>query len=454
MSSSLTLKKLCSVCMLIATLSLVACGGGGGTDSSQDQGEDQEVDSETEFTLVWSDEFDGQTLDSNKWTAEIGYGPNNSGWGNDESQLYTDSPDNLSVESGNAIITARCDSGVCGKRDGSITSAKINTKDKLELKYGKVAARIKLPSGRSTWPAFWMLGSVFPDVPWPRSGEIDIMEMHQSFSNINTTHTTVHWFDESRPTGNEWRFFSQQKSFNSPLTSDFHVFSIEWDKNFIIGKIDDETYFTRDISKAEMSELQEPFYLILNIAIDGTLGGEPNEIKTTPQEMLIDWVRVYESTNGDSFISVASSGEEFDGGLLENAGFENGVDNWLGNAANVTNEPLGVNGTRANFANVASAGNPWNVNLGQVLQINQGKTYQLSFKAKSNRNRTMVAGIGLNETPFTNSSESINLTTEWQTYELILPASNFGGSNSRVFFDMGADIGQVIIDEVSLLETN
>jgi len=437
------------ICILSVTAFLASCGGGG---SSSGIDTEDEIDNSSQFKLVWSDEFNGDSLDDSKWNIETGYGPNNSGWGNDESQLYTESPDNLTVENDNLVITARCDTGICGKRDGSITSAKINTKSKLELQFGKVEARIKLPNGRSTWPAFWMLGANFPGVPWPRSGEIDIMEMHQTFSDINTTHTTVHWFDESRPVNNEWRFFSQQKRFNSPLTEDFHVFTLEWDKNFVVGKIDGEAFFLRDISKMEMSELQQPFYLILNIAIDGTLGGEPSEIKTTPQEMLVDWVRVYENNNGDSFIAGAPSSSTFDGGLIENAGFENGVDEWLGNAANVTNEPLGYEGSRANFANVASSGNPWDVNLGQILDITQGETYQFSFKAKSNGNRTIVAGIGLNEPPYTNDSKLVTLTTEWQTFEFLLSSASFGNNNSRVFFDMGADTGQVIIDEVSLVK--
>ena len=434
-------------CAFGVTLLLMACGGGSG--GSQVDQNNPEATSD-EFKLVWSDEFNTDVLDSTKWNVEVGYGPNNRGWGNDESQLYTDSSDNLKVENDNLVITARCDSGTCGKRDGSITSAKINTKGKLELKYGKVEARIKLPNGRSTWPAFWMLGANFPDTPWPQSGEIDIMEMHQANSNTSTTHTTVHWFDESRPAGSEWRFDSQRKQFSSTLTSDYHIFTLEWGNKNIVGKIDGETYFIRNIESVEMSELREPFYLILNIAIDGTLGGVPNEIKTTPQNMLVDWVRVYENVNEGSISTIIPVVSSFDGGLLKNGGFENGIDSWIGNAANVTSELLGVDGSRANFASVAAAGNPWDVNLSQAVEIAQGNTYKLNFKAKSNRNRTIIAGIGLNQDPYTNTSETINLTTEWQTYELILSSATFGDTNSRVLFDMGADIGQVIIDEVVL----
>ena len=432
---------------LVAGVAIFALSGCGGSSS-----EPTDVPS-TGFKLVWAEEFDGNSLDSSKWSIETGYGPNNAGWGNDESQLYTDSSDNLKVENGGLVITARCDSGNCVKRDGSITSAKINTKSKLELKYGKVEARIKLPSGRSTWPAFWMLGAGYPDVSWPQSGEIDIMEMHQQQSNDNTTHTTIHWFDESKAAGTEWTYFTQNKQFDNPLTSDFHIFTVEWDEAKIVGKIDGVAFYTKAINRTEMSEFHEPFYLILNIAIDGTLGGAPDAIKTTPQEMIVDWVHVYEDLDAGVFDPVAPVISTFDDGLLSDGDFENGVGSWIGNAANVTEELLGVDGTKANFADVAEAGNPSDVNLSQVVAITQGASYTLTFKAKSNGNRTMLAGIGLNQDPWTNNTESVSLTSEWQTFTLILAAADFGNANSRVLFDMGADTGQVIIDEVSLVET-
>jgi len=141
----------------------------------------------------------------------------------------------------------------------------------------------------------------------------------------------------------------------------------------------------------------------------------------------------------------------FDGGLVSNAGFDNGVEGWTGNAANAVDDGSGSN--TVNFANVAVAGDAFNVNLSHPLAIEQGKTYTLSFKAKSDTSRTMLAGIGLNEAPFTNISQSVDLTAEWKTFTLTLAASNFGGTNSRVLFDMGAATGQVFIDDVSLVET-
>ena len=128
------------------------------------------INTKATYTLVWSDEFDGTSLNSDNWSMETGYGDN--GWGNDEWQLYTNSSSNVSVAGGNLAINARCaNPPSCGKRNGTITSGRINSLNKFAFKYGKVEARIKPPVGDGAWPAFWMLGKNYPSVGWPRSGE-------------------------------------------------------------------------------------------------------------------------------------------------------------------------------------------------------------------------------------------------------------------------------------------
>ncbi|QLG46214.1 immunoglobulin-like domain-containing protein [Costertonia aggregata] len=140
----------------------------------------------------------------------------------------------------------------------------------------------------------------------------------------------------------------------------------------------------------------------------------------------------------------------FDGGLITNGDFENGGDSWTGNALNVQSE--GGNGF--NFANVETAvpAEPFQVNLSQVLEIVQGTNYILTFDASSDRARTLIAGIGLNESPFTNTAPEVNLTTDTQTFTLQLAANDFGNVNSRVLFDMAGAVGTVVIDNVSLVE--
>lgn len=140
-------------------------------------------------------------------------------------------------------------------------------------------------------------------------------------------------------------------------------------------------------------------------------------------------------------------GTPFDDGLLTNGDFENGSQSWSGNAVNIQTD----GGNSYNLANVLTAGNAFDVNLSQVVAITQGQNYTLTFEASSDRNRTILAGIGLNEAPWSSSTETVNLTTATQTFTLQLSSADFGGANSRVLFDMGADTGTVVIDNVSLV---
>ena len=139
----------------------------------------------------------------------------------------------------------------------------------------------------------------------------------------------------------------------------------------------------------------------------------------------------------------------FDDGLLTNGDFENGGDSWIGNALDVRTE--GDNSY--NFANVTTAlpSEPFQVNLSQVVELTQDENYILTFDASSDRNRTIIAGIGLNVAPFTNTTQTINLTADTQTFTLNLTATGFGGADSRVLFDMAAEVGVVVLDNVSLV---
>src|SRR6056297_942262 len=147
-------------------------------------------------------------------------------------------------------------------------------------------------------------------------------------------------------------------------------------------------------------------------------------------------------------IQIADPMAPFDSGLLTNGDFENGSEPWIGGGLNVETE----GGNSFNLVEVTVAGNPFDVNLSQVVELSQGTNYTLTFDASASVNRTMLAGIGLNEAPFTNTAPSVDLTTDTQTFTLQLSAADFGNANSRVLFDMGAEVGTVIIDNVSLVE--
>ncbi|MBT8135802.1 MAG: family 16 glycosylhydrolase [Gammaproteobacteria bacterium] len=268
-----------------------------------------ELDSnDDEFILVFEDNFDVDgEVDASKWNIETGYGENNSGWGNDEWQLYTNATDNVRVEGGNLVLEARCDTPPCGKRNDTITSGRINTLDNFEFRYGRIEARIKPPVGKGAWPAFWSLGANFPEIGWPNSGEIDFMEIHNGLPSATSTerhtHFTMHWCDQriqapepcTFPNGRI--FDSQNRDTGSSLGDDFHIFEAEWTEDRIIGKIDGATYFSRAIDPSNMEEFRREFFLILNVAMGGTLGSNgasPDGTETFPQTMLVDYVRVYQ----------------------------------------------------------------------------------------------------------------------------------------------------------------
>ncbi len=266
-----------------------------------------------EFTLAFADEFDtGDAPDPANWNIDQGYGPDNFGWGNNEWQLYTDSPDNLRVEDGNLVITALCPVEPCGVRDGTITSARITTLDKFNFKYGKVVARIKMPVGEGTWPAFWSLGANFPDVGWPRSGEIDFVEVFNNTYNSaaesvvaqKTTTSAMHWCDETRvpdPQANCFPagriFVTEKLEWPDRLDEDFHIWESNWTADRVTVSIDGVEYFELEIDPQLMEEFRREFFLLLNVAMGGTLGsgGEPPQgDETFPQTMLVDFVRVYQ----------------------------------------------------------------------------------------------------------------------------------------------------------------
>lgn len=234
--------------------------------------------------LVWSEEFNYTGLpDPTKWNFETGGG----GWGNNELQYYTDSENNAYVDNGVLTITAREEQ--VGGRD--YTSTRITTQGKFDVKYGRIEARIKLPYGQGIWPAFWMLGANFSQVGWPMCGEIDIMEMVGGPNRDNTCHSTIHW-------DNNGQHAEYGQSYTLPtgiFADNFHVFGITWNAQEIRGYVDDVEYFVADITPAGLSEFQNNFFLILNVAVGGNWPGSPDETTEFPQTMQVDWIRVYQN---------------------------------------------------------------------------------------------------------------------------------------------------------------
>ncbi len=238
--------------------------------------------------LVWQDEFDGTELDRSKWTAYVGDGcPQMCGFGNNELQYYTDQPSNVNLLHGILTITALADSF----KTRAFSSAKLVTKGKADWKYGRMEVKARIPQGRGNWPAIWMLPTKNSYGGWPRSGEIDIME-HVGYDQGNM-HGTVHTESFNHTKGTQKGDSVQI----ADISDQFHVYAIEWTKDQIDFFMDDTKYhtFKNTGNGSEDWPFDQPFYMILNLAIGGNWGGKmgiANDI--FPNRLEIDYVRVYQ----------------------------------------------------------------------------------------------------------------------------------------------------------------
>jgi beta-glucanase (GH16 family) len=244
------------------------------------------------WKLVWSDEFDGERLDTTVWERQVGDGTAYGlppGWGNQELQLYDGGDGSSFVADGLLHIVARRGS------DGAFTSARLHTRNRREILYGRIAARIKVPTGKGMWPAFWMMPTDSPYGRWAACGEIDIME---TINLADTLHGTIHF-------GGEWpdntRAGGQRRFEEGELRKDFHVYGVEWTADDIRWFVDGEQYYsvssddwysTGDPDNPR-APFDQPFHLLLNLAVGGRWPGNPDENTAFPQTMLVDWVRVW-----------------------------------------------------------------------------------------------------------------------------------------------------------------
>ncbi len=244
----------------------------------------------TAYQLVWSDEFDGSSLNTANWTAEIGTG--NNGWGNGEAQYYTDRPENLRVENGHLVIEA-----IKENYQGSTwTSARIKTQDKRSFKYGKFEFRAKLPSGVGPWPAAWMLGSNISTVGWPQCGEIDVMEWRGTFGQANTVGHALH--SPARHGGNPVEP-AERTPVSNPST-EFHTYAVVWNSNSFIFSVDGVDVATLTPPAADAEVFRKEFFLLLNLAMGGAYNGYEIDPSLTRATYEVDYVRVYQATSAPS----------------------------------------------------------------------------------------------------------------------------------------------------------
>jgi beta-glucanase (GH16 family) len=227
------------------------------------------------YSLVWEDNFNGQSLDSISWSHEIA----KPGWVNNELQRYTN--DKVEFAGGNLMIVAK-------KENNEYTSARLITKGKRTFTYGLFEIKAKMPQGTGTWPALWMLGQNIDTVSWPACGELDIMEhvgKHPDF-----IHSSIH-----NSSGYGSTPYTGIVKIKDPF-NEFHIYSMEWTKDFIDFFVDSSLvyHYQPEVKNSDTWPFAKPCFLIFNIAIGGTWGGPVVDDQLFPAVMTVDWVKVYQ----------------------------------------------------------------------------------------------------------------------------------------------------------------
>ncbi len=456
------------------------------------------------WTLVWSDEFNDTTIDSAKWTYDLGSGGDNPGWGNNEKELYTSDAKNVKEENGVLKITALKDSG---NANYPYTSARIKTKGLFSKKYGKFEIRAKAPGGKGLWPAIWMLPEDSVYGVWAASGEIDIMEGWGSDTSriCGTIHYGQQW-PNNKFTGKTYYYPNGGKS------TDFHTYSFEWEPGEMRWYVDGVLYSTQNswFSKGANTAadytypapFDQPFHLIMNLAVGGNFDGDPDSnADYIPATMEVDYVHIYELTGRPykTLVKPEVSSEPLpdgyqvqdDGNLIYSNNYGNGfidendaskvpadtviskeTGKWMflhlttggsdfGGEGSISTESIGG----GNFAkiDITSPGNQtYAIQLIKTATLARGRTYKGSFDAKSTGTRNIsvkVSGDGDAGWASYSNGDTFPLSDSIQHYEFTFTMNASSDLKARFEFNVGLDtnpvwIGNVRLEEITPLPEN
>ncbi|MES2902393.1 MAG: carbohydrate binding domain-containing protein [Pseudomonadota bacterium] len=497
-------------------LFLSACGGGGGSTTPTPTPTPTPAPTPTPTptptppptppsTLVWSDEFDGTALDATKWGYQLGNGTTigNPGWGNNELEYYTDRSENVRVEAGNLIITARKEvfaGTAAGGNQGqnfAWTSGRIRTAGKFSRAYGKIEFRAKLPVGKGFWPAIWMLPEDKAGNPygtWAANGEIDIAEGWGS--KPTKIAQTLHYggmYPANVYTGHEATVVT------GTTVSDWHTYTLEWRSNEITWSIDGVVTSTQtkwwsssvtppdsdDDLNAWPAPFDKPFYLLINLAVGGNFDGNPGATTPDKAEMMVDYIRwsslpdenrapgarpsmKYPWTPSNTVARPAVNGNyiynpSFDWTSANTAVVQNpdaeiiqGAGNsYFWNLFKLNAEASASNDGGAIKIDVTNPGSEsWNVQLQHNnLPITEGRKYRLSFDGRASVNRTLTYTVGAgqdrNFASYSGGDHTAELTTTMQTFTRTFSMLSTTHNTARVVFNLAnAGANAVWIDNV------
>ncbi|MCG1021793.1 carbohydrate binding domain-containing protein [Sutcliffiella horikoshii] len=452
------------------------------------EGNQTMADGERDWQLVWEDNFDGSELDSSKWSYDTGNGfvqPDGNyvpGWGNEELQYYQEG--NVTIEDGKLVLTGKNETASDERGTYNYTSGKVHTQGKFSQKYGKFEARIKLPAGQGYWPAFWMMPEKDKYGGWAASGEIDIMEA--AGARLNKIGGAIHY-------GSQWpnnTYTAKDYYFGegSDIT-DFNVYSVEWEPGEIRWYVNGELFQTLNnwtslnaengTKFAYPAPFDQEFYIILNLAVGGWYGGNPDDSTEFPGKMEVDYVKVYELDEDQYREPVEpvfekeelpdGSKKPVDGNYIYDTNFENGFTEIKDGTEAFSEEgwnfvhlnQFGGNGSASvedGFAkiDISQAGSqPHSIQLIQHVPAGVGRTYKISFDAKAASNRNMnvkVSGGEARGWSLYSPNYEVALTPDLQSYEYTFQMQAESDAKARLEFNMGLNASSVSVGNVKVEE--
>ncbi|EEF63051.1 malectin domain-containing carbohydrate-binding protein [Pedosphaera parvula] len=390
------------------------------------------------WQLVWSDEFnqvDGSSPASTNWTYDVGNG--NGGWGNNQLEYDTSRTNNARIQGGQLVIEARQEN----TNGFNYTSTRMKTQGKWSWTYGRIEASIKLPKGQGIWPAFWMLGANIDSVGWPNCGEIDIMENIGNAGDQGTDHGTIHGPQSGLPAncGGDYNCYSGVGgTYTMPggarLSDGFHVFAIEWTTNQIKWYCDTNVVFTAtpaSLPSGGTWVFTAPQFLILNLAVGGNWPGNPDGTTVFPQQMLVDYVRVYSFVpaapdaptgltaspgNAKVYLSWDVSNSDATGYIIKRAAVSGGSYITVGTTSTNNFTDSGVFNC-STYYYVVSATN----SLGESMNSSEQTAALGEFALAVNSGGSAVGQFGA-DAYFTGGTQAGSTTAEIDTSGLVAPA--------------------------------
>ncbi len=423
-----------------------------------------------EYSLVFSDEFTDKALDTTKWNYEL----HDPGWVNNELQSYTNSSKNVYVKDGNLIIQPiKTVDNKTGKV--SYSSGRITTQNKVDIKYGKVEVRAKLPKGQGIWPAIWMMPtdeSLYGG--WPKCGEIDIMELLGH--NPGKVYQTLHYGKSTTDVQSQ----GTKTLSTGDFTSDYHVFSVEWEPSQISFSIDGE--LTKTINRwytgtegvgmiTYPAPFDQDFYVILNVAVGGNWPGNPDKTTDfTKANMLVDYVKVYQKASYNENVSMPEASvtlrePDTDGNYVNNSDFSevealNDTTGWFLQTQNGGDATGSIADHTMTITTKSEGTVDYSVQVMQAgIPLAKGGQYKITFDAKAEADRTAVLrldGPDLNYTKYM-EDQKVDLTTAYKTYTYDFTMSADTDENGRLEFNLGGQSSKnskaaVLVKNVKLVK--